>query len=556
MEQTRNILLGALLIVSFLLWNAWQQEHARIATKKQVVSTAVNQSLATAGLPGVPHASAINNQMTSQLAPVDRIIHVKTDVLNVAIDRQGGNIVKVSLPAYPDALHSKTPFTLLSDDPAHPYVAQSGLISNSGPDSLHQQALYEASATDYTLATHQQELTVNLEWKGPQGINITKTFRFEKGKYNVQVSYKVANQAKQIWTGYFYAQLMRKNVPQESKSMFQINPYIGGIISSPDKRYEKIDFDKMAKQDLNQDIKNGWAAILQHYFLSAWIPENQQTFNYSTKALADNMFLVRLVGPLVNVAPGNTATLAATFYAGPAIAETLKNLAPGLDLTVDYGILWPIGIVIFWLMKHLYDLFGNWGVSIILVTLLIKLAFYQLSAASYRSMASMRKLQPKLAALKERHGDDRQKLSQATMELYRKEKVNPLGGCLPVLIQIPVFIALYWVLLETVQLRQAPFILWINDLSAPDPYYVLPIIMGITIFLQQKMNPAPVDPIQAKVMMVLPIFFTALFLNFPAGLVLYWVVNNILSIAQQWYITRKIEKANVQPRLSHKKSSK
>ncbi|CAM4440214.1 MAG: Membrane protein insertase YidC [Legionellaceae bacterium] len=497
----------------------------------------------------------VNNALAKEFTPSDRIIHVKTDVLNVSIDRQGGNILKVSLPAYPKTLHSKESFILLNDKPDNLYVAQSGLISNSGPDSLHQQAVYTSAAMDYQLAQNQNELTVNLQWKNANGVTIHKNFTFKKGQYDIGVSYTIENNGLQAWTGYLYSQLVRKNVPQENKGMFQVNPYIGSIISSPEKRYEKIDFDKMIKQDFNQDIKNGWAAILQHYFLSVWIPDNQQTFNYTTKALPQDLFLVRLVGTLFSVEPSKTKQIKTTFYAGPAIADSLKNLAPGLDLTVDYGILWPIGIVIFWFMKNIHNLFGNWGVSIILVTLLIKLAFYKLSAASYKSMASMRKLQPKLAALKERYGEDRQKLSQATMELYRKEKVNPLGGCLPVLIQIPVFIALYWVLIESVQLRQAPFMLWINDLSAPDPFYVLPIIMGITIFLQQKMNPTPMDPIQAKVMMVLPIFFTVLFLNFPSGLVLYWVVNNVLSIIQQWYITHSLEKKDALPRLSHKKSN-
>lgn len=555
MERTRNILLGALLVVTFLLWNAWQKEHTLPPTPATQQAATAATTAATAGLPELSRANGVTQQPL-QFAPAERTVHVKTDVLDVTIDRQGGNIVKVSLPAYPAALHSNEAFVLLNDDPAHLYTAQSGLISNYGPDSLQQQGLYTVAAANYTLDPQQSELVVSLQWQNPQGLKVTKNFKFEKGKYNITVSYVVENKTAQTWTGYFYAQLMRKDVPQENNSMFQINPYLGGIISSPDKRYEKIGFDKMAKQDLNQDIKDGWAAILQHYFLSAWIPDSKQTFNYSTKALANNIYLMRLVGPLVNVAPGASATLSATLYTGPAIAETLKDLAPGLDLTVDYGMLWFIGVGIFWLMKNLHQLFGNWGVSIILVTVIIKLLFYRLSASSYKSMAAMRKLQPKLVALKERYGDDRQKLSQATMELYRKEKVNPLGGCLPVLVQIPVFIALYWVLLESVQLRQAPFMLWIQDLSAPDPYYVLPIIMGLTIFLQQKMNPAPLDPVQAKVMMILPILFTALFLSFPAGLVLYWVVNNVLSIAQQWYITRSYEQAEAKPRLSHKKSGK
>lgn len=556
MERTRNILLGLLFGIGFMLWNNWQKEHsAPAAANPSPTQAAVQATTAlTSGLPQLPGA---NSQPASlpETVPADRTIQVKTDVLELVVDRQGGNIIKVSLPQYPEALHSKSPFILLNDDPAKLYEAQSGLVSNYGPDSLQQQGLYTAANAQYTLAADQKELVVSLEWKNSQGLKVTKNFKLTKGQYTVQVSYLIENQSGQNWSGYSYSQLIRKDMPEDNKGFFQIHPYVGAVISSPDKRYEKVEFSKMDKQDLNRDIKNGWAGISQHYFLSAWIPNSQQTFSYSTKALPDKTYLVRLVGPIVNVAPGAKATIASQFYAGPAIVDILKNVAPGMDLAVDYGILWPIAIAIFWLMQHIYDIIGNWGIAIILVTVAIKLLFYRLSASSYRSMASMRKLQPKLVALKERYGDDRQKLSQSTMELYRKEKVNPLGGCLPILVQIPVFIALYWVLLESVQLRHAPFMLWINDLAAPDPYFVLPIIMGLTIFLQQKMNPAPLDPVQAKVMMLMPVFFTVLFVNFPSGLVLYWVANNVLSIAQQWYITRSIELAD-QPKTSKNSGSR
>jgi YidC/Oxa1 family membrane protein insertase len=302
-----------------------------------------------------------------------------------------------------------------------------------------------------------------------------------------------------------------------------------------------MSFDKLREQDFQQNTQNGWAAVLQHYFLSAWIPDSTQVFNYSAKQDTGNIDVVRLLGSLNQVEPGKTFTTTARLYAGPAIADQLKKIAPGLQLTVDYGILWIIATGIFWVMKHIHSIVHNWGWSIVLVTVFIKAIFYKLSAVSYRSMAAMRRLQPKINALKERFEGDKQKLSQAMMELYKTEKINPLSGCLPVLVQIPVFLALYWVLQESVQLRQAPFIFWIRDLSVQDPFYILPIVMGITIFIQQRMNPPPPDPVQAKVMMALPAVFTVLFLTFPAGLVLYWVVNNTLSITQQWYITKTMD---------------
>ena len=317
--------------------------------------------------------------------------------------------------------------------------------------------------------------------------------------------------------------------------------YTGGAISSPEKRYEKITFDAMTEQPLSRDVQGGWVAMIQHYFVSAWVPGQQESNHLYTKALPDERFIIGLVEPTVQVPPGATGTLDAELYMGPKDQTRLEQIATGLDLTVDYGWLWFIAQPLFWLLKWFHHLVGNWGVAIILVTLLIKLAFYKLSATSYRSMANMRRMAPKMQDLKQRYAGDREKLNHAMMELYKKEKINPLGGCLPIVVQIPVFIALYWMLLESVELRQAPFFLWIHDLSVMDPYYVLPLLMGVSMFIQQRLNPAPPDPIQAKVMMALPFVFTVFFAFFPAGLVLYWFVNNLISIAQQWFITRRIE---------------
>jgi YidC/Oxa1 family membrane protein insertase len=319
--------------------------------------------------------------------------------------------------------------------------------------------------------------------------------------------------------------------------------YIGAAISSPEKRYEKLPFDEMGSTPLDRTITGGWAAMLQHYFVAALVPPANEPFQYYTKALDQHRYIVGMYGPQQQVEPGQSISLTSTIYAGPKDQDRLEQLAPGLDLTVDYGSLWFLSKPLFWWMQKLHAWTGNWGWAIILLTLTVKAALYRLAAASYRSMAHMKQVQPRLVALRERYANDKQRLNQAMMELYKQEKINPLGGCLPVLVQIPVFLALYWVLLESVELRQAPFIGWIKDLSTYDPYFVLPVLMGISMFVQQRMNPAPPDPVQAKVMQILPVVFTVFFIFFPAGLVLYWLVNNVLSIAQQWLITRSIEGA-------------
>lgn len=543
----RSILIGALFFIAFLLWDAWQKEHA-----SPPVPSTTHQTNATTGLEGPlvgPTSTEATTTQTTVPSPSQpsssqtSVIQVNTDTLKVKIDTAGGNITYLGLPHYPDEIDTPNQaFELLNDNPGTLYLAQSGLVSTVGPDSIQKQAVYRAEKTSYTLAPNQKDLIVNLHWDNGQGVTVIKSFTFVPHSYVIKVSYQIINHAKQAWTGNFYAQLKRKKVEQETH-FFQISPYMGAALSSPEKRYEKLGFDQMAKENLNKDIKDGWLAMQEHYFLSAWVPQPDQAYRYTSQVVDKDTYVVRLVSSPLTVAAGQTATTSAKLYAGPAIADQLEQVAPGLDLAVDYGILWILGTALFWLMQQIYSLVHNWGWSIVLVTVLIKLAFYHLSAASYRSMAKMRDLQPRIQALRERYGEDRQKVGQATMELYRSEKVNPLGGCLPMLVQIPVFIALYWVLLESVQLRHAPFVLWIQDLSVPDPYYVLPIIMGLTMFIQQKLSPPPPDPMQAKVMMMLPIIFTVFFLGFPAGLVLYWAVNNALSILQQWFITYQFERA-------------
>jgi YidC/Oxa1 family membrane protein insertase len=373
-------------------------------------------------------------------------------------------------------------------------------------------------------------------------VKVIKTYVFRRGSFLVELNQRVENGGASDWQGGQYRQFQR--IPPKVVSSFfgsGVITYTGAVISTPEQRYEKISFSDIAKQELNQPVKDGWVAMIQHYFLGAWVPNPGETEDFYTKAVDGSRYVVGMRGAVQTVPVGATGDFRTRLYVGPKLPKVLENVAPNLQLTVDYGKLTIIAEPLFWLLNAIHAILGNWGWAIIFLTILIKLAFYKLSETSYRSMANMRRLAPELTRLKELYGDDKQKMNEAMMGLYKKEKVNPLGGCLPILVQIPVFIALYWVLVESVQLRQAPFMLWIKDMAIPDPYYVLPLIMGVTMFVQQKLSPAPPDPVQAKVMMALPIVFTFMFLWFPAGLVLYWVVNNMLSIAQQWMITKRVE---------------
>ncbi|GAB4391887.1 MAG: membrane protein insertase YidC [Gammaproteobacteria bacterium] len=552
MDIRRITLYGLLFFIISLLWLSWVKEHAispvqQKARTEQSINT--NDPLASAlqehnRVDLAPEETALaNDDITKTKVPASSIIKVRTDLLDISIDTLGGNVINASLLNYKQKLHDKTPFELLSHN--IPYVAESGLLSKRGPDNTKQQARFSSEQENYVLPTNQDTLNVVLHWNDSQGLRVDKIFTFHRGRYAMDVSYKINNQSASAWQGNVYNQLIRKPIEHKQPGLFSIASYDGAAISSPDKPYQKISFKTMRRDAVNQTITDGWLAMQQHYFISAWVPAVGQAFNYFSRQLANDTYAIGMVGPKTVVAPGNTQTLTSKLYLGPELTEQLEQTAPHLNLTIDYGWLWFISVAIFWLMQHIHNIVGNWGWSIVLVTLFIKLAFYKLSATSYRSMANMRKLQPRIETLKQRYGDDRQRMGQAMMELYKKEKINPLGGCLPILIQIPVFIALYWVLVESVELRHAPFIGWIHDLSAPDPYYVLPILMGISMFIQQRLSPAPPDPMQAKVMMMLPLIFTFLFLYFPSGLVLYWVVNNTLSILQQWVITRKINASPV-----------
>lgn len=541
MDIRRIFLYGAFAFIAYSLWNAWEKDYPSLPAAQQ--QTVIESSADGHLLPQVTGSDEPQSQpiLADDQAPATgNTIDVKTDVLNLKIDLKHGDVVFAQLLDYPVSVEDKNqPITLLQNQPDQRYVANSGLLVATKKGVQSEKVNFSSPETSYELQPGQDQLTVTLKGQTPEGLIIKKEFIFKKGSYLIDVRYDIDNQTGSTWKGYMNTQLLRTSPKEDKSSVFHIGSYTGASYSNPGQhRYQKVSFGSMTKENLDADATGGWIAMQQHYFLSAWVPNAEQTQKFYTRAVK-NDYTIGAVSQPMTIQSGADKQISSKLYVGPEITSVLKEISPSLDMTVDYGMLWFLSSLLFSLMKLIYSFVGNWGWSIVLVTVLIKLAFYRLSATSYRSMASMRKLQPKLQALRERYGDDKAKISQATMELYRQEKVNPLGGCLPILIQIPVFIALYWVLLESVELRQAPFILWINDLASADPYHVLPIIMGATMLIQQKLNPAPPDPVQAKVMMFLPILFTALFWSFPAGLVLYWIVNNTLSILQQWYITRK-----------------
>jgi YidC/Oxa1 family membrane protein insertase len=557
MDNLRLFLFFALAMVLMLIWQAWEQYNA-----PPPAPAAPSAGPAEPSVPAPPSsapAQAPTPQPSAEKLASTARVRVRTDLFEATLDTQGADLRELRLRKYPvDVDSPDKPFALMADSGPELFIAQSGLIGH-GTDYPTHKLVYQSSASEYALAPEASELRVPLTWRAANGVVYTKTYVFRRNSYVVDVEFAIANGSRSDWTGYLYGQFQRSHV--DTSSMFRTPTYTGGAIHTPENHFEKISFDDMRKRALKREVKGGWVGMLQHYFVGAWLQPAQARNEFYTDVLGGerNVIGFKRLDP-VTVAPGATGAAQAKLYLGPKERTRLTQLscgsdittkdAPacpeprpygeGMDLTVDYGWLTPIAAPLFWLLNTIHRAVGNWGWAIILLTILIKLAFYPLSAASYKSMAHMKKLQPRMQALRERYGDDRQKLNQAMMELYKTEKINPLGGCLPILIQIPVFIALYWVLLESVEMRQAPWILWIRDLSAKDPYYVLPIIMGASTFMQQRLNPTPMDPIQQKVFMFLPWVFTVFFLFFPAGLVLYWVVNNILSIAQQWAINRTI----------------
>ena len=568
MEQQRLFLTIGLFFLLYLAYDAWQLEFGPKPDPVTYTQTTNNSTSspdvpvgannAPAAVPqssssSVPESSSIPSAISAPTAKAlkqaQRVI-VDTDVLHLEIDSRGGDVRVADLVKYPQTSKDDTKaFRLMSDANKDLFIAQSGFAgkraTNDGTVILapNHNTIYRVEQTSYKLADGKDALKVNLFWNSSDNVLFIKSYDLKRGSYEVNVSHTIQNNSGRTWRGNLYQQLQRLDYDDENQSSF-IYTYTGGVLYSPEEKYEKFDFSDMADEDLSRDVKDGWLAIIQHYFLAAWVPPVGSQQSYYTRDLNQSRYAMGMKATNeVQVATGTNTVLSNTLYVGPKIQQDLEIIAPGLELTVDYGVLTFIAKPIFWLLTKIHNFVNNWGWSIILLTMLIKLVFYKLSEASYKSMANMRKVQPRLAAMKERFGDDRQKMNQAMMKMYKEEKINPLGGCLPILVQIPVFISLYWVLLESVELRQADWIFWFTDLSAKDPYFVLPLLMGITMFIQQKLNPPPMDPMQAKIMSALPIVFTVFFAFFPSGLVLYWVVNNTLSIAQQWYITKIVIKA-------------
>ena len=566
MSSTRSILFAALVLVGFLLWQAWQQDYetkpatsdaAAIAPAAPTGPADNSDVPKPAGTPAAPTAAPTGTSNAEPAIP-STLIEVRTDLFRIAIDTRGGTLAQADLLAYPLDPKDKTkPVRLLDDNATSFFVAQSGLVSGSGAAPDHR-ALFTAERTEYTLQTSADTLEVPLLWQDPSGIKVRKVYSFKRGSYLIETREEINNGGTAAWTGNEYRQLQRVP-PVIAGSGFSFNnpekyAFAGAAWYSPQDKFEKLPFDKFKDRPLKRETAGGWAAMLQHYFFAAWVPLATETDTYTTDIVdagTAQRFRIRAESPAITVDPGQTRSLVAHLYVGPTLESQLNaieqaNIAHGLNLTADYGKLTFIAEPFHWILVKLHALVGNWGVAIILLVLLIKLAMFKLTESQFRSMAKMRKLQPRMEALKERYGDDRQKLGQAQMELYQKEKINPLGGCLPMLIQIPVFFALYYVLLESVELRQAPFFGWIQNLSAPDPYFILPVlnaaIMGATTWLAPT-SPG-MDPMQARMMKIMPLMFAFLFLFFPAGLVLYYTVNGGLSLLQQWVINRRIQAAD------------
>ena len=546
-----------LAIVAMFLWKAWVSEHPKSSQEAQSSSLAKKNHTPSSSSRYIPStfrsASPQKQHSTRSSSNINnnppfrentRLIHAKTDVFDVGFSEKGGNLVFLKLLKYPTTLKEKNnSLELLSLQPDNFYINESGLTGLS-----YQTVVFRSAKKNYQLLEGKNDLNVVLKGRSQTGLVITKIYHFQKNKYLIQLTEQVKNNSSRPWSGSFYDQIQRKKPSSSQRGILRGRIYDGASISSPKKRYKKITYKDMNASNLSENIQQGWIAMQQRYFVNALIPPSTKTMHYYSRQYQNNIYTIGMVSPEITLAPGQIASFTKSYYIGPKINTRLKAAAPGLDLTINYGWLWIISDAIFWVMSKINLLVGNWGWTIVLITILIKILFYPLSATSFRSMGKMHQMQPRIKALKERFGDDKKALSQATMDLYRKEKINPLGGCLPMLIQIPVFIALYYVLIESVQLRQAPFILWIHDLSSKDPYYILPVLMGGSMFLTQKLSSVSIDPNQAKMMLALPVVFTILFANFPSGLVLYWLVNNCVQGLQQWYVMKKIQKRSKKQR--------
>ena len=534
MDTQRLILFFIFAFSLLMLWEAWQKDM-----RPPLQKPAAQQALPAPSAPAAASAKPTETPVppAGQPAATRERIRVKTDVLFAEIDTQGGDIVYLELLKHKDAAADNKNLVLLS--PEHRYAAQSGLIGEGLPN--HRTVYGSASAKDVTLAAGKDSVSVRLEASGPQAVKVAKILTFHRGSYEIEIAHEIVNSASGPLAAHAYFQLTRDNKPPAGDQAM-VRAFTGAAVYTEQEKYHKLgweDIDK-GKTPYPKNPDDGWIAMVQHYFVVALLPPQRAPREFYTRKLADDFYSAGVILPVPPAAPGATTKVEVSLYAGPQEQDKLKSIAPGLDLVVDYGWLTVIAVPLFWVLELFHRWTANWGLAIILLTVVIKLIFFPLSAASYRSMAKMKLVTPRLMKIRETYANDRVKQNQAMMDLYKAEKINPLGGCLPILVQIPVFISLYWVLLAAVELRHAPFYLWITDLSAQDPWYVLPALMMVSMLVQTKMNPTPPDPVQAKVMMIMPFAFGIMFFFFPSGLVLYWLVNNILSMAQQWQINRMI----------------
>ena len=559
MQFQRIMLFVALGLTLVMIWQSWLEFQARYNNSDGQILT--DDGAVTPGgtsLDEVPDAPPVNNQTASTVPAVEgtvpvvkhsrsssQVIRVSTDLVNAEIDPQGGDLVRVELVKHPVSVDTpEIPFVLMHRDDIDLFVAQSGLIGLDREYPNHN-VQYTSSQTEYIMGDN-NGLDVTLNWTAPDGVAYQKIFYFSHDSYRIEVSFQVTNNSDTQWTGFTYGQFKQTEIEAAGSMgiLGALPSYSGAAVYTEQDKYEKIDYGEISSGPLNIVTPSGWVAMMQHYFVAAWLPVDADSYQFYTGISSDANKPQYRVGYKsavpVTIPPGGSGQLNSVLYVGPKEQKRLDEQgAKGLKLTVDYGWLTPVANPLFWLLEKIHGFTNNWGWAIIILTLMVKLVFYPLSATSYKSMAKMKKMQPRMATLKERYSGDKQKFQQEMMKMYKTEKVNPAGGCLPILVQIPVFIALYWVLLESVELRQANFMGWLNDLSLPDPYFILPVVMGVSMLAQHFLNPSPVDPVQKKIMLALPFVFTVFFLWFPAGLVLYWVVNNLLSITQQYYITRK-----------------
>ncbi|MEW6132680.1 MAG: membrane protein insertase YidC [Pseudomonadota bacterium] len=537
MDTQRLILFVVFSFSLLLLWEAWQTKDR--VPQREVASEQTAPAAAGGGVPSATPVTA--GQQSPQAAPQGQGLEsgaraiVETDVIRAEIDAHGGDLRKLALLGYHELDDANKVLVLLNDAAATPYVAQNGLLWGL---PTHKD-VFRLTPGAYRLSG--KTLSVPMSWYDPAtGMTVEKIYVFRRGSYEIELIQKISNGGSAPVQLESYAQLVRHGKPPAGESRF-LQTFTGPVVYTEEAKFQKIKFQDIAEGDaeFQKDAKDGWIGMLQHHFVAAWLPKDGEARTYYVDKLGDDLFSAGYKQPHGTLAPGQSVTLTTRLYAGPQIQKALEAAAPGLELTRDYGWLTPISAPMFWAIDKIHGFVGNWGWAIVIFTILLKLALWPLSASGYKGMAQMRALAPRLQKMKEMYGDDRQKLHEAMADLYKKEKVNPLGGCMPILLQIPVFIALYYVLIAAVEMRGAPWVGWITDLSAPDPFYVLPILMGITSIIQVKLNPTPPDPMQAKIMMAMPIVFSVMFIFFASGLVLYWLVNNILSIAQQWVMNKK-----------------